>query len=120
MPLVPLLLVPVLLVPVLLVPVLPVALPLLVPPPLVPLLLPEPLLLVVFVTAVVVDTLAVVRLRLSAGSFPLINVIAITSHAATNRATAPLSTRERISRFRCALVMPSSFCLARRNSMWAA
>jgi hypothetical protein len=83
---------------------------------LVPLLVPLlalPLLVVVaavvvaavVVAAVVVATLAVVRLRESAGSFPLINVIAIASHAATNRATAPVTTRERISRVRCALVM---------------
>jgi hypothetical protein len=102
--------------------------PLLVPLLLVPLLLVEvavvgvtpPELLLVVVAAVVVATLAVVRLRESAGSLPLINVIAITSHAATNSATAPVTTRERISRVRCALVMSSSFDVARRNSVWAA
>jgi hypothetical protein len=72
------------------------------------------------VAAVVVATLAVVRLRESAGSFPLISVIAIASHAATNSATAPVTTRERISRVRCALVMSSSFDVARRNSVWGA
>jgi hypothetical protein len=71
----------------------------------------------VVVAAVVVATFAVVRLRESAGSFPLINVIAIASHAATNRATAPVTTRERISRVRCALVMSSSFDVARGNSV---
>jgi hypothetical protein len=80
----------------------------------------ELLLVVVAAAVVVVATLAVVRSRESAGSFPLINVIAITSHAATNRATAPPTTRERISRVRCALAMSSSFVVARRNSVWAA
>jgi hypothetical protein len=70
----------------------------------------EPLLPVVVAAVLLAAVLAlaaaaVVRLRESAGSFPLINVIAITSHAATNRATAVVRTRERISRVRSALVI---------------
>lgn len=80
----------------------------------------EPLLLVVVAAVVVVATLAVTRLRDRAGSFPLISVIAITSHAATNKATAPVTIRDRIRRVRCALVMPSSFDRARRSSVWMA
>ncbi|HWE33600.1 MAG TPA: hypothetical protein VG410_08955 [Solirubrobacteraceae bacterium] len=78
----------------------------------------EPLLLVVVAAAAVVAALVVARLRDSAGSFPLISVIAIASHAATNKATAPATTRERISRARCALVMSSSLDGPRRNSVW--
>jgi hypothetical protein len=72
---------------------------------------------VVVAAAVVVATRAVARLRESAGSFPLISVIAITSQAATNKATAPVMIRVRIRRARCALVMSSSLGRARRSSV---
>jgi len=79
-----------------------------------------PVLVVVVVAAVLVAALVIVRVRESAGSFPLISVIAITSHAATNNATAPVVIRVRIRRARCALVMSSSLGRARRSSVWAA
>jgi hypothetical protein len=69
---------------------------------------PESLLLVavgvvvvVAVLLVAVVVLVVVALRDSTGSWPLASVTAITSQAATNRATAPPTIRRRSLRARC-------------------
>jgi hypothetical protein len=69
----------------------------------------------------VVETLvaAVRRLLARAGSWPLTRVIVIISQAATNNATAPVTTRRRIMRARWArvVVMPSSLLGPRSNSV---
>jgi hypothetical protein len=75
---------------------------------------------VVVVAEPVFEATVVARLRDRAGSLPLISVIAITSHAATNRATAPVTTRWRISRTRCCLFMTDSLRRRRRNTVWTA
>jgi hypothetical protein len=70
------------------------------------------------VAVVVVEAVvAVWRFRASAGSWPLASVITITSQVATNRATAPDTTRRRIIRALCVLVMDGSVNAAHLNTV---